>query len=98
MEPLHQQKHLPKKTLKKKYSYPNGNPGATTNLKKLKAMHSIVIMNKNAEIRYLRKQYNGMIIRMQIVLSASTTAGSRNLFPGGDNVKYCPCCGHTLKE
>ena len=83
---------------KKKYNYPNGNPGSTTNLKKLKEMHGMVIMNKNAEIRYLRKQYKGMMLRMQKVLSASTTAGSRNLFPGGDNAKFCPCCGQTIKE
>lgn len=89
---------MTKKTMKKKYKYPNGNPGSTTSIKKLKALHSVVLMNKNAEIRYLRKQYKGMMIRMQKVLSASTTAGSRNLFPGGDNAKYCPCCGQTLKE
>lgn len=89
---------MTKKRTKPKHKYPNGNPGATKDLKKLKEMHSVVVMNKNAEIRYLRKQYKGMMLRMQKVLSASTTAGSRNLFPGGDNAKFCPCCGQLIKE
>lgn len=85
-------------TNKKKYKYPNGNPGATQNPEVLKRIYGKVIINKNAEIRYLKKQYKGTILRMMKVLTAYHDVSTRDVFKGGDEMKYCPCCGHKIIE
>jgi hypothetical protein len=83
---------------KQKHKYPNGNPGFTKDTAKIKKMYNEVIVNKNAEINYLKKQYKGTILRMQKVLSAYHGSTTSNVFHNSGDIKFCPCCGQKLTD
>ena len=82
---------------RKQHEFPNGNPGSTKSVTALKQKHNAVIVEKNGEINYLRHQLKAMMVRTQKVLSAYHGTSTRH-FIGGEDAKYCVCCGQLLIE
>ena len=72
--------------------------GSSKDANKIKKVYGERLIDKTAEIKYVRRQMKALVVKIATILSAYNDPTSRNVLKEYRDFKYCPCCGKVIKD